>query len=134
MKLGLWDISRPHFLAETTRELYVQIPDEDKDPTDKEMCSLLNRIMYGTQDASNLCRRDYVKLLSFHGVVFDKASFPTFYKQEADSRGLVQGDDLAVWADEDGFKDVDQEVREKYSVEWTATMGGGQADDQEGLF
>ena len=71
LKIGFWDVSRAHFMEQTTRELYIKIPDEDKDPADKEeMCGLLLRTMYGTQDANNLFQRGHVELLSGHDYVF----------------------------------------------------------------
>jgi len=135
LKLGFWDISRAHFMEETTRELYIRIPEEDRDPNDaEEMCGILLRTMYGTQDASNLFQRGYVELLSNHGYVFGKASFATFFKQSADSRGLVHGDDFAVLADEDGLKEMDQLLNSKYTAKWLATVGSEPGDDKEALF
>ena len=117
------------------REIYIKIPEEDMNEDDVEpMCGLLNRTMYGTQDASNLFQQGYVALFRSHGFTFGKASFATFYSETADTRGLVHGDDFAVLADEDGLEQVHKILSSKYLVKRTAVIGPDELDDKEGIF
>ena len=51
--LRVFDISRAHFMVPATRELYVEIPDEDKGPGEENLIGRLNRSMYGFRDASH---------------------------------------------------------------------------------
>ncbi|CAJ1401272.1 unnamed protein product [Effrenium voratum] len=61
-KLGVWDISRTHFIGRAEREIYIQLPEEDR-TREKDagvpMCGRLLRSMYGTQDASHIFQKDY---------------------------------------------------------------------------
>ena len=66
--------------------------------------------------------------------MFGKANFATFFKQSADSRGLVHGDDFVVLADDDGLKEMDQLLNSKYTAKWLATVGSEPGDDKEALF
>ena len=53
MKIAHWDISRAHFMPKVERKVYVELPKEDQ-VDGEDMVGLLNRTMYGTQDASHL--------------------------------------------------------------------------------
>ena len=86
LKLGLWDISRAHFTEKAEREIYIKIPEEDHMDDDAEpMVGLLQRSMYGTQDASNIFRQGYVRLLSVNGFTFGKAGFAKFFSLGLDA-------------------------------------------------
>ena len=52
LMLGVYDISRAHFMAPAERELYIEIPPEDRDEADGDVVGRLNRNMYGFRDAS----------------------------------------------------------------------------------
>ena len=135
LKVGLWDISRAHFMEKAEREIYVKIPEEDRNDDDEEpMVGLLQRSMYGTQDASNLFQQGYVKLLSASGFTFGSASYATFHSVGLDARGLVHGDDFAVLGDDEALRKVDEILRSKYTVKWTAKIGPDPDDDKEGVF
>ena len=51
--IGLFDISRAHFMPKARRELYIEIPDEDKNPEDGDVVGRLNRNMCGFRGAIN---------------------------------------------------------------------------------
>ena len=46
------DVSRAFFHAKATRDVYVQLPDEDTVAGEEGMCGKLNFSMYGTRDAA----------------------------------------------------------------------------------
>ena len=46
------DISRAFFHARAKREVFVQIPAEDKQVGEENMCGRLEYSMYGTRDAA----------------------------------------------------------------------------------
>ena len=46
------DVSRAFFHANATRDVYVQLLDEEKAEGEEGMCSKLNISMYGTRDAA----------------------------------------------------------------------------------
>ncbi len=135
LKLGLWDVSRAHFMGKAQREVYVTIPEEDRDESDTEpMVGRLERSMYGTQDASNIWQHDYVKLCEENGYAFGKANFATMYHEEDEARGLVHGDDFILLADDDGIEHMDKILTSKYKVKMLAKIGPDATDAKEGSF
>ena len=44
--IGIFDISRAHFMAPADRELYIELPEEDKLPGEGDVVGRLNRMMY----------------------------------------------------------------------------------------
>ena len=53
LTLTLADVSRAHFYAEATREVYIQLPPEDPKAGHRDTCGRLLRTMYGTLDAAD---------------------------------------------------------------------------------
>ena len=54
-KLGLWDISRAHFYGTPKRKIAVELPPEDPNwSEDGEYVGILEKSMYGTQDAPSI--------------------------------------------------------------------------------
>ena len=51
-KLLYADVSRAYFYAPAVRPVYVQLPEEDKEEGDGNMCGRLRASMYGTRDAA----------------------------------------------------------------------------------
>ena len=63
MTMGVFDISRARFMPAAQRELYIEIPEEDREPGDGDVVSKLNRGMYGFRDASHAWMEDWQALL-----------------------------------------------------------------------
>ena len=59
LKLALYDISRAHFYGESQRAVYVTLPEGDES---ENMCALLHKTMYGTQDASHVWQEHSLKI------------------------------------------------------------------------
>ena len=93
LKLAHFDISRAHFAPEALRIIFIELLDEDKVPG-KDEVGLLNKAMYGTQDASNLFQKSYTGLFLGNGLRCGKASPATFYGEKKGCRMLVHGDDF----------------------------------------
>ena len=47
------DVGRAYFHAKVAREVYVEIPSEDKKPEDGDVVGRLNLCLYGTRDAAH---------------------------------------------------------------------------------
>ena len=60
LKLGLWDISRAHFYGVPKRRIYVELAPED---AEEGFCGLLEKSMYGCQDAPAIWQDHYTQLL-----------------------------------------------------------------------
>ena len=63
--LGIFNISRAHFMPKAERELYIEIPKEGLNPEDGDALGRLNRNMYGFRDASNAGFRECKNVLFF---------------------------------------------------------------------
>ena len=46
------DVKKAHLKAPATREVYVELPKEDQQDDEKNLCGLLKYSMYGTRDAA----------------------------------------------------------------------------------
>ena len=60
LQIQIWDISRAHFCDTAQREIYVDLPEEERSG---EHCGLLVKSMYVTQDASAIFQDDYTQVL-----------------------------------------------------------------------
>ena len=60
-------------MPKADRELYIELPDEAKEPSDGDVLGRLNRSMYGFRDASNKWMRDWQNLLVSEGYAVGKA-------------------------------------------------------------
>ena len=135
-KMGLWDISRAHFMGRAARELYIELPPEDKrhDDDECEMVGILRRSMYGTQDAARIFQEDYQQWLKENGAEFSKIC-PAMYKfKEKDLIGLVHGDDFVAVGTDESLMWLDEVLNKKYKARWEAKLGDGEKDDKEAFF
>ena len=96
LELGVFDISRAHFMPVVSRELYIELPPEDKLPGDGDAVGRLNRNMYGFRDASNGWMKDWQRLLKTGGYLVGVSNPALFYNPVAGARGAVHGDDFYV--------------------------------------
>ena len=67
LEVGIFDISRAHFMPKVKRELYIELPPEDMKPGEENMVGRLNRNMYGFRDASSGWQEDWQNLLKSEG-------------------------------------------------------------------
>eukprot|EP00959_Pyramimonas_sp_CCMP1952_P347015 7267833-Pyramimonas_sp.AAC.1 len=74
--MRFFDISRAHFYGLAERAVYVELPEEEQDGVH---CALLKKSMYGTQDASAICQRDYTAVLKHDGHEAGRANPALFY-------------------------------------------------------
>ena len=65
MRMMYADVSRAYFYAKAVRPVYVELPEEDKEPGDQNRCGKLVMSMYGIRDAainwSDECTKTLVK-------------------------------------------------------------------------
>ena len=121
--LGVFDISRAHFMAPATRELYVEIPDEDRDPEDGDCVGRLNRSMYGFRDASHNWMEDWQGLLQEEGYKIGVANPALFWNERLCSRGAVHGDDFYVLGSVEAVDRMAKALKSRYSVRESHRLG-----------
>ncbi|MCP2505128.1 MAG: hypothetical protein NLN65_07530, partial [Candidatus Poseidoniaceae archaeon] len=90
MKMDFIDVRRAYFHAVTTRDVYVELPPEDKKPG---MCGKLMKSMYGTRDAAQNWEQAYTEFMEKAGFVRGIASPCVFWNEEKQIRAVIHGDD-----------------------------------------
>ena len=123
--MASWDISRAHFMGKAARELYVELPDEDKNlPGDVEpMIGRLERSMYGTQDASHIFQQDYTDYARKEGAEFSALCPAVFKFKDKDLIGLVHGDDFLVVGEYENLCWLDKLLNKRYTARWGVFAG-----------
>eukprot|EP00435_Cladocopium_sp_Y103_P068786 s76_g32.t1 len=132
--MAAWDVSRAHFMGKAARDIFVELPDEDKVHPEDEgpMMGKLLRSMYGTQDASQIFQKDYQDWLKSKGASFC-ALCPAIFKMDG-LTGLVHGDDFLVVGSMDKLKEFDKILNDKYTARWESLLGKDNGEKQEMFF
>lgn len=121
--LGVFDISRAHFMAPATRELFIELPDEDRHAGEENMIGRLNRSMYGFRDASHNWMEDWQHLLEDEGYSIGVANPALFWNEELQSRGAVHGDDFYVLGSIEAVDRMARALKSRYSVRESHRLG-----------
>ena len=79
MRMATIDIKRAYFYAPVEREVFIQIPEEDKSPGDEDKVAQLRLSLYGTRDAAQNWARRYSKHLMSLGFTQGRASPCNFH-------------------------------------------------------
>ena len=85
--MGIFDISRAHFMPEIDCETCIEIPDEDKLPEDGDVVGRLNRNMYGRRTAAHTWLNDWHELLRSAGYAIGKGNAALFYNSTNGGHG-----------------------------------------------
>ena len=133
LMLGIYDISRAHFMPKVKRELYIEIPKEDLTDEDGDVVGRLNRNMYGFRDAANGWFEDWKELLGTHNYQTGAAKSAMLYNSQRGSRGAVHGDDFYVLGPRQDLDDMTSLLKSKYSVRETHRLGFAQGCVQEAV-
>ena len=128
--MGCFDISRAHFMSPAERELYIELPEEDKSPEEGDIVGRLNRMMYGFRDASNGWARNWQALLRENGYDVGKANAALFYNKALKARGAVHGDDFYVLGPRAAVDEMGRVLKTKYKLRESYRLGFGPKDDR----
>ena len=93
MKIEFIDIKRAYLQAEVRREVYVELPPEDKQ---EGMCAKLTKAMYGTRDAAQSWEATYRKAHEDWGFQVGSASPCIMFHPKREIRLVVHGDDFTA--------------------------------------
>ena len=126
----LVDVSRAHFYAPATREVYIQLPPEDPRAGDGVSCGRLLRTMYGTLDAADHWASHYSEVLDKAGFKRGEASPCHFYHRDLDAWVLVHGDDFLCVAREAGRQQLHRALAAAYEIK-SETIGPAPNDRKE---
>ena len=129
-KLLYADVSRAYFYAAAARQVYVQLPDEDRGPDDIGKCGKLRASMYGTRDAAMNWATEYGETLKKAGFVQGKSSPCLFFNRSLDVTIMVHGDDFVAIGNPKHLQATEDALRSKYKIK-TETLGGCAGDKKE---
>lgn len=87
------DVSRAFFHAKATREVYVQLLDEDRKEGEEKFCGRLYFSMYGTRDAAMNWQAEYSQRLVDNGFKQGLVTPCVSHHPGRGIRTLVHGDD-----------------------------------------
>ena len=129
-KLLLVDVSRAHFYAKATRDVYIELPREDPRSQQKGVCGKLLKTMYGTLDAAAQWAAHYTQVLTDAGFVQGLASPCHFHHPELDIWVLVHGDDFFCAARAAGRRHLQEVLSAAYETK-QETAGPHPEDPKE---
>ena len=87
---------RAYFYAKASRPIFIEIPEEDKDPNEGDVVGQLELSLYGTRDAAQNWEKQYEQTFVGLGITQGRAQPCAFYHAERDLRTIVHGDDFTT--------------------------------------
>ena len=123
-------VKRACFHARATRDIYIEIPAEDKVPGEGDVVGKLELCLYGTRDAALNWQKTVQAHLESLGFVSSKA-FPNIYHHV--NRGictLVHGDDYASSGTQANLEWLKAGLERKFEIK-TTIIGHEKSDDTE---
>ena len=123
LKLSFIDIRRAHFTAKASREIYVDLVEEDQDDPNVKQCGLLLKSMYGTQDAAQNWEQEYSDFLVSIGFLQGLGSPCLFYHPVRNIRVNVHGDDFTNLGTHEQLLWLRDKFLERYEIKDSGIMG-----------
>ena len=131
LKMGLWDISRAHFYGVPKRKIFIEFPSEEPALAGGKHCGLLQRSMYGTQDAPNIWQSHYSQILVDAGYLKGKLNASVIYHPGHNIRIMVHGDDFLALGDQKHLLELEKVVKGAYELKYLGIIGGEAEDKKE---
>ena len=113
--LMLSDVKRAYFHAPATRELYVELPDEDPGKAEG-LVGKLNLSLYGTRDAAANWQHCVATHLLSLGFQQGRSNPCVFYHAGRRVRTLVHGDDYASTGTHDSLRWLQSQLEIKFDM------------------
>ena len=121
------DVSGSFFHAKATRNVYVQLPEEDREEGEEEFCGKFNYSMYGTRGAAQNRAADYSARLLQSGFEQGKVFPYTFYHEARSIRTIVHGDDYVSVGQPKQLQWLEEQLKAQYHIK---SQMLGQGPDQ----
>ena len=112
------DVSRAYMYAKCDRELYVEIPEEDKTEEDRinDNVGKVEKAMYGTRPAAQLWQNEYTETLTENEFQVGKATPCIFRHDKRDLTCFVHGDDFVTAGRQEDLLWLDGVLKQKYDM------------------
>ena len=104
------DVSRAYFNAESTRDVYIEIPVEDRQPGDENKIGKLRLCLYGTRDAAHNWGEVVANQLIKNGNVRGSAFPSVYFNHQDDIAVMVHGDDYLCSGPPDALKKLRKQL------------------------
>jgi len=125
MKLEFIDIRRAYYQAEARRDLYVQLPPEDRTPG---MCGKLNKALQGTRDAAQCWEYECTTFVESLHFTRGKCSPCTFYHRARNLWVAIHGDDFTLLGTDQNLDWFRTSIQAKWQVKVKGRLGPGPQD------
>ena len=121
------DISRAFFEAKATRDLCVELPEEDRDESAGDMVGHMQMSLYGTRDAAMNWQEEVARCMKSWG--FRRGTYnPCLYFHNVwNVKTLVHGDDFVSVGSRDGLEKFAIILEKRFEVKKNLIgLGGGE--------
>ena len=130
-KFMINDVARAYFNAKIDRDLYVELPAEDRDDKD-DMVGKLELCLYGIQDAARCWQEMLTEHLLSIGFVRGVGHPCVFFHADWDVKAAVHGDDYASAGPKEGILKLKKALEDKLDIRNTHILGHEPGDEVEG--
>ena len=125
------DVRRAYFHAAITREVYIEIPKEDKSIEDGDVVGRLKLCLYGTRDAAHRWQQTVSEHLESIGFNKGEAHPAVFHHQKRDIITLVHGDDYMSCGSPEDMAWLRDQLEARFEIK-TQLIGHDKNVPQEG--
>ncbi len=127
------DVARAYFEAKATRELCVELPEEDKTDDDRyaDRVALLRKSLYGTRDAALNFQNEIRTLMEGIGYETGKYNVSTYHHSGRSLRTMVHGDDFATVGSAEDIRWLRKKLEDRFELK-TTIIGSGSDEATEG--
>ena len=109
-------VRRAYFYAKAQRSVFIEIPEEDREPRDEKMVGKLSLSLYGTRDAAQNWAAEYTTFLQPVGFRKGLASPCNFYLEQRRLTLTVCGDDFTVAGPIGALQRLGEKMQDKREV------------------
>ena len=125
------DVARAFFEAAALRKVCIELPEEDKSPSDqaKDLVGLLRMSLYGTRDAAKNWQEEVARMMKAWGFVQGQYNPCLYYHPQWGLRTLVHGDDFITVGSRDSAKKFRDALEKRFKIK-TQLVGAGGGEEQ----
>ena len=128
LRIATIDVKRAYFNAPAGREIYIEIPVEDRMPGDEGKVARLRMSLYGTRDAAQNWMKCYTDVLTRIGFQKGRASVCNFHHSKRNIFLTCHGDDFLIVAAAEDIAWLNEQMKKAFEVK-TKVLG---PKDEEG--
>ncbi len=128
------DVSRAFFEAKATRDVCVELPEEDKTEEDRRMDMVGHLVMslYGTRDAATNWQEEVAREMRKWGFKRGRFNPCLYFNAHTGVRTLVHGDDFVSVGKRSAIKRLEEQLQERFEIKTTIVGRDEQREAREG--